>query len=122
VDTKTIDYKSERVVYYKVLIGLLLLTAVTFILPYLFDAGAGLPAQMFIAVIKAWLILMFYMHLKGDNLISVMGIFSLVIVLIFFVIVIVVDVSNFQFGDESHITAPQHTTGGTEHVATPAKH
>jgi caa(3)-type oxidase subunit IV len=118
-----IDYKSERVMYYKVLVGLLLLTAVTFVLPYLFEAGANLPAQMFIAVIKAWLILMFYMHLKGEKLISVMGIFSLAIVLVFFIIVLVVDVANFQFKDESHITAPQHTTTGvTENVAAPVKH
>ena len=118
-----IDYKSERVMYYKVLFGLLLLTAVTFGLPYLFEAGANLPAQMFIAVIKAWLILMFYMHLKGEKLISVMGIFSLAIVLVFFIIVLVVDVANFQFKDESHITAPQHTTTGvTENVAAPVKH
>ncbi|HIQ27237.1 MAG TPA: hypothetical protein EYH42_01885 [Sulfurovum sp.] len=117
-----IDYKSERVMYYKVLVGLLLLTAVTFGLPYIFEAGADLPAQMFIAVIKAWLILMFYMHLKGEKLISVMGIFSLMIVLVFFIIVLVVDVANFQFKDESHITAPQHTTGVTKHVTVPVKH
>ncbi len=121
MDTKIIDYKSERVMYYKVLIGLLLLTAVTFGLPYLFEAGANLPAQMFIAAVKAWLILMFYMHLKGEKLISIMGAFSLMIVLVFFVIVIVIDVTNFQFGEESHITSATQTSGAT-HTTAPSKH
>ena len=107
VDTN-INYEVERKKYYKVLVGLLLLTAITFGLPTLFEAGANLPAQMFIAVLKAWLILMYYMHLKGDKLIGLMGLFSLALVLVFFVIVIGYDVSNFQFGAESHITAPTH--------------
>ena len=105
-----INYEIERKKYYKVLVGLLLLTAITFGLPTLFEAGANLPAQMFIAVLKAWLIIMYYMHLKGDNLIGLMGIFALTLVLVFFVIVIGVDVANFQFGAESHITAPVHTS------------
>jgi len=33
-------------------------------------------------------------------------IFALLLVLVFFIIVIGVDVANFQFGAESHITAP----------------
>lgn len=119
MDTKTIDYKKERSAYYKVLIGLLLLTAVTFVQPYLFMTESTFAAQMFIAVIKAWLIIMYYMHLKGDNLIGVMGIFSLVIVATFMVIVIGFDVANFQFEAESHITGP--ASAGVEHT-TPAKH
>jgi len=120
VDTNILNYAEERVRYYKVLIGLLLLTAITFGLPYLFEAGANLPAQMFIAVLKAWLILMYYMHLKGEKLIGTMTMFSLSLVFIFFIIVIGVDVTNFQFGAESHITAPEHT-GGATHAA-PAHH
>jgi caa(3)-type oxidase subunit IV len=119
VDTNTIDYKKERVGYYKVLVGLLLLTAVTFIQPHLFMTESTFAVQMLIAVIKAWLIIMYYMHLKGDSLIGVMGIFSLVIVATFMVIVIGFDVPNFQFGAESHITGP--ASAGVEH-ATPAHH
>ncbi len=119
MDTNTIDYKRERLGYYKVLIGLLLLTAVTFIQPHLFMEESTFLAQMAIAVAKAWLIIMYYMHLKGDNLIGVMGIFSLIIVATFFVIVIGFDVANFQYGAESHITGP--ASAGVEH-ATPVKH
>ncbi len=99
-----VNYKEEKGLYYKVLIGLLLLTAVTFIQPYVFHAGT-FTAQMLIAVVKAWLILMYYMHLKGEKLIATMGLFSMFLVFIFFIIVIGVDVANFQFADDSHITA-----------------
>ncbi len=74
-----VNYKEEKGLYYKVLIGLLLLTAVTFIQPYVFHAGT-FTAQMLIAVVKAWLILMYYMHLKGEKLIATMGLFSMFLV------------------------------------------
>lgn len=106
MDTNTVNYHEEKGTYYKVLIGLLLLTAVTFIQPHLFMSGSTFLAQMLIAVVKAWLIVMYYMHLKGEKLIGAMVIFSLALVLVFFIIVIGVDVANFQFGAESHITAP----------------
>lgn len=114
-----VNYKEERARYYKVLIGLLLLTTVTFVQPYIFHAGT-FSAQMLIAVVKAWLILMYYMHLKGEKLIGAMVIFALLLVLVFFVIVIGVDVTNFQYGAESYITAPAQT--GAEHMTAPAHH
>ncbi|MEY3090568.1 MAG: Prokaryotic Cytochrome oxidase subunit [Pseudomonadota bacterium] len=103
---KTVNYQEEKSIYIKVLIGLLLLTAVTFIQPHLFMQNATFLAQMLIAVIKAWLIVIYYMHLKGEKLIGAMVIFSLLLVAVFFAIVIGADVTNFQFGAESHITAP----------------
>ena len=106
VDTKTLNYQSERKAYYKVLIGLLLLTAVTFIQPHLFMTHSTFLAQMLIAVVKAYLIVMYYMHLKGEKLITAMVWFALSLVMVFFIIVIGIDVANFQFGAESHITAP----------------
>ncbi len=107
MDTKTVNYKAERASYYKVLVGLLLLTTVTFIQPHLFMQSSTFLAQMLIAVVKAWLILMYYMHLKGEKLITAMVWFSLFLVTVFFVIVIGIDVPNFQYGAESYITAPQ---------------
>ena len=106
-NNNTINYKEERVRYYKVLIGLLLLTALTFVQPYIFHAGTFI-AQMGIAVVKAWLIIMYYMHLKGDKLIGAMGVFSLALVSVFFIIVIAIDVTHFQFGSESYITSAPH--------------
>ena len=100
-----VNYEVERKVYYKVLIGLLVLTAITFIQPHIYHAGT-FASQMFIAVIKAWLILMYYMHLKGEKLIGAMVIFALFLVSFFFIIVIGIDVPNFQYGSESYITSP----------------
>jgi len=115
-NTKTIDYKKDRAVYYKILVGLLLLTAVTFVQPHLFMHESTFLAQMLIAVIKGWLILMFYMHLKGERLIIWMTGFSLFIVFTFFAIIIGVDVQKFQFQDESYITKSSthaHTADAT---------
>jgi len=106
VDTNNINYEVEKKGYYKVLIGLLLLTGITFIQPHLFMAEASFVPQMIIAVIKAYLIVIYYMHLKGEKLIIPMVWFTLTLVLVFFVIVIGIDVANFQFGAESYITAP----------------
>jgi len=106
VDTNTVNYQEERKVYYKVLVGLLLLTAVTFIQPHLFMTESTFLAQMLIAVVKAYLIVMFYMHLKGEKLIIAMVWFAISLVTVFFIIVIGIDVVNFQYGAESHITAP----------------
>jgi len=120
MDINLEEYQRERTVYYKVLIALLLLTAVTLIQPYIFRAGT-LTVQMGIAVVKAWLILMYYMHLKGEKLISVMIVFTLGLVIVFFTITIGVDVKDFQFRSESYITAPEHT-GGAAHSVAPAHH
>jgi caa(3)-type oxidase subunit IV len=106
VDTNTVNYQEEKKVYYKVLVGLLVLTAITFIQPHMFMTHSTFLAQMLIAVIKAWLIVIYYMHLKGEKLIAAMVWFSLSLVAVFFIIVIGIDVANFQFGAESHITAP----------------
>ena len=119
MDTNTINYKEERAVYYKVLVGLLLLTAVTFVQPHLFLTDSTFLAQMAIAVVKAWLIVMYYMHLKGEKLIMAMVWFALFLVSVFFIIVIGIDVPNFQFGPESYITSQP-----VEHAAhtAPAAH
>ena len=99
------SYLIEKAGYYKILIGLLLLTAVTFYLPEIVAPQYAFSAQMFIATVKAWLILMYYMHLKGEKTIGWSVLFSLLIVAFFFSIVMV-DVNNFQFTDVSHITSP----------------
>ncbi|CAA6812725.1 MAG: Unknown protein [uncultured Sulfurovum sp.] len=122
MDTNTIDYAKERSGYYKILVGLLLLTVVTFVQPHMFMTESTFAAQMIIAVIKGWLILMFYMHLKGEKLIIWMTGFSLFIVFTFFAIVIGVDVQKFQFKDESHITASVTATPEAGHTAAPVAH
>lgn len=103
--TEVVDYKKEQAGYIKVLVGLLLLTALTFIQPSMFMAELTFQVQLLIGLAKAWLILMYYMHLKGEKLIGWTVVFAVFIVVFFFAIVMI-DVDNFQFADISHITAP----------------
>jgi caa(3)-type oxidase subunit IV len=101
----TVDYKKERSGYYKVLFGLLALTALTFIQPTMFLPDMTFGLQLLIGTVKAWIILMYYMHLKGEVLIGWTVIFAIFLVAFFFAIVMV-DVNYFQFADVSHITSP----------------
>ena len=114
MDTNTnVDYNAEKGGYYKILVGLLLLTAVTFVQPQYFLTDYTFGAQMLIGLIKAWLILMYYMHLKGEKLIGGTVIFAVFLVVYFFILVIL-DVEYFQFGNESHvINAAQHGVSAT---------
>ena len=105
VTNNHVDYKAEKGGYYKVLFGLLLLTAITFIQPSMFLTDYTFGTQMLIGTIKAWIILMYYMHLKGEKLIGWTVIFAIFLVAFFFAIVMI-DVSYFQFADVSHITSP----------------
>ena len=119
MDTNTkVDYKSENGGYWKVLIGLLILTTITFIQPGMFLTDYTFATQIFIGAVKAWMILMYYMHLKGEKLIIGFVLFSMFLVIFFFVM-IAVDVSNFQYSDMSHITSQ---TSGASHAASPAHH
>ncbi len=106
-------YKAQKAGYYKVLGGLLLLTAVTLIQPYMFLENATFGIQLMIGAIKAWIIVMYYMHMKGETLIGWTVVFALSLVAFFFVVVMA-DVDHFQFKDSSYITE-QHVSAG-EHA------
>lgn len=95
--------QSSEGLYYKILLGLLVLTAITFVQPHMFLTHYTIASQMFIAVIKAWLIVMYYMHLKGEKLIGIFVLSTLAIVAVFFIIV-GIDVTGFQYQDISPIT------------------
>ena len=112
-----VNYNAEKGGYYKVLIGLLVLTAVTFIQPNMFLTDYTFGTQLLIGAIKAWIILMYYMHLKGEKLIGATVMFSVFLVVFFFIMVIL-DVKSFQFEDESHVVNAKHV--GVS--ATPAHH
>lgn len=99
------NYKAEKAGYYKVLLGLLVLTAITFVQPSMFLTHYTFGMQMLIGTVKAWIILMYYMHLKGEVLIGWTVIFAVFLVAFFFAIVMI-DVNYFQFADVSHITSP----------------
>lgn len=76
-------------VYLKVFIALLLLTALTFIQPYLLsmELNNTLWVQMFIAIIKTILIGSYYMHLKYESkLFSLIVLMAIGTLAIFFII------------------------------------
>jgi len=108
--TKT--YEEERAGYFKVLVGLLVLTAVTLIQPTMFLENVTFGVQMLIGLVKAWMIVMYYMHMKGEKLIGASFIFAMLLVAFFFVIVMV-DVNNFQNKDVSHITSQTTSAAGS---------
>jgi caa(3)-type oxidase subunit IV len=112
MDTNIKTYEEERAGYYKVLVGLLILTAVTLIQPGMFLTDYTFGTQLLIGAVKAWMILMYYMHLKGEKLIIATVIFACFLVAFFFIIVMI-DVNNFQYGDVSHITSEITSAGGT---------
>jgi len=101
------SYEEQRAGYYKVLGGLLLLTAITFIQPHMFLQNATFGVQLMIGAVKAWLIVMYYMHMKGETLIGWTVVFAMSLVVVFFSIVIV-DVNNIQYTDENYITSQPH--------------
>jgi caa(3)-type oxidase subunit IV len=111
-----IDYKAQRLGYYKVLVGLLLLTTVTFIQPHMFLENYTFVTQISIGAIKAWLILMYYMHMKGEKLIGWTVVFSVSLVVVFFAIVIA-DAGSFQYKNDSHITSQPHIEVNYHHEA-----
>jgi len=102
------NYKTLKAGYYKVLIGLLVLTTVTFVQPHMFLTGHIFATQIFIGLAKAWIILMYYMHLKGEVLIGKTVIFSVALVTFFF-LVVVIDVEHFQFKDASYIASHEQS-------------
>jgi len=110
-DTK---YYEDRTKYYKVIVGLLLLTTITFIQPHMFLVNATFGAQLFIALVKAWLIVMYYMHLKGEKLIGSTVVFALMLVAFFFIAVIV-DVKHFQFKGVSYISTNKGVADEASH-------
>ena len=108
INAQTVDtgmYEREKGMYVKVLIALLILTAITFAQPFVFFKSITFEAQILIAFAKAWIIVAYYMHLKNEKrVLGLMVAFSLMLVLFFF-FVTMIDVSNFQFADESYITS-----------------
>ncbi|MDQ7066508.1 MAG: cytochrome C oxidase subunit IV family protein [Sulfurimonas sp.] len=118
---ENVNYEAEKGGYYKVLIGLLILTTVTFIQPSMFLTESTFAVQMLIGLIKAIIILFYYMHLKGETLIGWTVVFAVLIVAFFFTVVIY-DVNNFQFSDESHITSEITSAGSHESTAHNTEH
>ena len=76
-------------IYNRVLLGLLLLTFITLFQPSVFalTPAATMAVQLIIAVLKALLIVMFYMHLSSEKVyLKWFVVMALVILAVFFVI------------------------------------
>ena len=102
IDAELFD--REKGMYLKILIALLALTALTFAQPYIVLKHYTFEVQMLIGFAKAWLIVAFYMHLKSEKpVLGLMVAFALMLVGFFFIVTLI-DVSHFQFATESFIT------------------
>ena len=107
-------YYEDRARYYKVIVGLLLLTTLTFIQPHMFLTNVTFGVQMTIGLTKAILIVLYYMHLKGETLIGWTVMFAIALVTVFF-ITVMTDVHHFQYKDTSYIT--EHVADANVHHA-----
>ncbi len=79
------EHISPMSIYYKVFGALLVLTGLTYAVSYMSLGPASLPVAMVVAVAKATLVCMFFMHLKYDDRYHVFVFLStLIFVAIFF--------------------------------------
>lgn len=79
------EHISPLALYYKVFGGLIVLTVLTYAVSYMSLGPASLPVAMVVAVAKASLVCMFFMHLKYDDRYHVFVFLStLIFVAIFF--------------------------------------
>ena len=75
--------------YIKVFIAILAVTALTFIQPFVLGETLTqkVSIQMFLAVIKASLIVMYYMHLKYElQILKIFVLFTVLVLLLLFII------------------------------------
>ena len=79
------EHISPTSMYIKVLVGLFILTALTYAVSYADLGPASLPVAMIVAAMKATLVCAFFMHLKYDDKFNVfIFVASLLFVAIFF--------------------------------------
>lgn len=78
---------TPKHVYVGVFVALLVLTGITYLVSYADLGPASLPVAMFVATIKASLVVGFFMHLKyEDRVFAFMFATSLIFVAIFFMV------------------------------------
>ncbi len=84
---ESFHHVSPKHVYVGVFAALLVLTGVTYLVSYADLGPASLPVAMLVAVIKASLVVGFFMHLKyEDRVFAFMFLTSLIFVAIFFAV------------------------------------
>lgn len=88
MSTKT-SHDIDEKLYFKIFLALLALTILTFLQPYIINENLQQTVilQMFIAFLKSFFIVAYYMHLKYESkLFKVIVLVALVTLSIFFVI------------------------------------
>lgn len=87
--TKVSTHKMTAQMYLKVFIALIILTALTFLQPYILPSSlhGTVTIQIFIACLKTILIVSYYMHLRYETaLFRYIVLFAVITLAIFFVI------------------------------------
>lgn len=83
------SHEIDAKLYYKIFLMLLALTTLTFLQPFIISESLSstVSIQMFLALIKTFLIVAYYMHLKYEsNLFKVIVLLAVVTLSIFFII------------------------------------
>ena len=109
------EIRAHVNVYLKVFGALAVLTVVTVLVSYVELGGSGnIVVALLIAIVKAGLVAMFFMHLKGE----VSSIFrALILTALFFVVLMVLPLSHFadHTGNANPETLVVHEDAGEHH-------
>ena len=111
---------SSKMQYYAVFGALLFLTAMTYLVSYADLGPASLPVAMFVATIKASLVVGFFMHLKyEDRTFAFMFLTSLLFVAIFFLVVLFDISKSGELNHESSVVYKRTVEDTAEKAAAP---
>tara|TARA_A100001011_G_scaffold399620_1_gene509157 strand:- start:2425 stop:2898 length:474 start_codon:yes stop_codon:yes gene_type:complete len=96
----TVDYmtsKKHHIIplqtYFLVFSALMVLTALTVLVTYVDLGSFNIVLAMFVAILKATLVLLFFMHLYYDNKTNLIFFISSVIFLIIFIVFTLIDIN-----------------------------
>ncbi|PLY06098.1 MAG: hypothetical protein C0625_10735 [Arcobacter sp.] len=93
IETKQIKHNVTPKMYLKIFFALLALTLLTFLQPYIINESlhSTVSIQMFIALVKTFLIVAYYMHLKYETVLFKMIVLVAVVTLCIFFIITATD-------------------------------
>lgn len=111
---------SSKMQYYAVFGALLVLTVITYLVSYADLGPASLAVAMFVATIKASLVVGFFMHLKyEDRTFAFMFMTSLLFVAIFFLVVLFDIAKSGELNHEASVVYKRSVEDRAEDAAAP---